>query len=626
MRRFPTGRMARLAVFAALVLWPWLPLPTSLLGNANTAGLYFLPAVSLVLLTGWVGQVSLAQASFVGIGAYITALATRSWGLGFPLNVPVGALSAALAAALLGLVALRVRGLYLAVATLIFAWAADAYLFTSSWMGAMGGSTSANVKPIGRPDGIPYVDFSDRRTFYYLVLAACGLAVFAVLNLRDSKVGRAFNAVRGSEVAAASFGVDVVRTKLVAFAVAGFLAGLAGSMLIVNQGAVVSEQFDLAKSLFYLSIAVVGGLSSIGGAVAAAVLFAALDELFFRVEAFAGYLDVTSALLLAGVLLAYPGGLAAGAQSLADRVRRRFAPVEPQSESRRESPSDLAGSDAEIRSSEPAEPTLGPVAALDEPILVASGITVRFGGLTAVDDVSLEVRPGQIVGLIGPNGAGKTTLFNAVSGLNRPTAGTVRIAGSDATSLAVHQRAALGLARTFQVLQLFPQLDVVGNVLVGTHLQSGSNELAHLALTRGAIEGELAAVRRAEEVIDLLGLRDVARRPVEGLPFGMLRMVELARALATGAPLVMLDEPASGLDNAETDRLSDVLRDIRSRFGTSFLVIEHDVRMVTALCDYLYVVDRGRLIAQGAPADVQRDPAVVAAYLGAPDQPVEISA
>jgi ABC-type branched-subunit amino acid transport system ATPase component/ABC-type branched-subunit amino acid transport system permease subunit len=618
MARIDRGRAARLVALALIVAWPWLPLPSSFVGNANTAGLFFLPALSVVVLTGWVGQISLAQASFVGIGAYLAAMATRDFGIGFPFNVPVGALAAALAAAVLGIVALRVRGLFLAVATLIFAWATDSYLFTARWMGGVGRSTSADVSAVGRPGQLPYFDFTDRKTFYYVVVATCALAVFAVLNLRDSRIGRAFFAVRGSEIAAASFGIDVVRTKLVAFALSGFIAGLAGSLIIVSQGSVAADQFDLTRSLFYLSVAVVGGLSSVSGAVPAALIFAGLDEVFFRVDALAGYLDVVSALLLAVVLLGYPGGLAALGRRMTSVVRtftarRRGGETAGKPAAVVELETRLAPSSNGHRSRRGRRPKRRVDA---PPVLRAGNVTVRFGGLTAVDDVSLEVRKGEIVGLIGPNGAGKTTMFNAVSGLNQPATGTVHLHGADMTGKAVHERAAAGLARTFQVLQLFPQLDVLDNVLVGTYLHSRAGVLSNIVLTQRAITADLDALTRAREVIAMLDLGEVARHPVAGLPFGTLRMVELARALATGAPLVMLDEPASGLDNAETDRLSRILHTVRDELGVSLLVIEHDVRMVTALTEYMYVLDQGRLIAEGTPAEIQRDEAVIAAYLG----------
>jgi branched-chain amino acid transport system ATP-binding protein len=249
-------------------------------------------------------------------------------------------------------------------------------------------------------------------------------------------------------------------------------------------------------------------------------------------------------------------------------------------------------------------------------VLSADGITVRFGGLTAVDDVSLQVREGEIVGLIGPNGAGKTTLFNAISGLNEPTAGTVQLSGEDITRLPVHHRAARGMGRTFQAIQLFPELTVFQNLLVATHLRNSSTFVGNLFASGGAVGEEHVARRRVIQVVQLLGLEDVAHRPVGGLPFGVLRLVEAARALVTGAPFVMLDEPASGLDNTETDRFADLLLWMRQSLGITLLLIEHDVRMVTALTDYMYVIDRGKLIAEGTPDHVQRNEAVVAAYLG----------
>jgi branched-chain amino acid transport system ATP-binding protein len=244
---------------------------------------------------------------------------------------------------------------------------------------------------------------------------------------------------------------------------------------------------------------------------------------------------------------------------------------------------------------------------------------VQFGGLTAVDTANLEVREGEIVGLIGPNGAGKTTLFNAISGLNSPTFGSVSLFDNDVTHLPVHQRAAAGMGRTFQLIQLFPELSVTDNLLVGTHVRNSSGFGSHLFATGRAIDGERGARHRVAQVVELLGLQDVADQPVTGLPFGVLRLVEVARALVTGAPFVMLDEPASGLDNTETDKLSDLLLWVRQTLGISLLLIEHDVRMVTALCDYIYVLDRGKMIADGEAADIRRDPVVTAAYFGAVD-------
>ena len=698
-------RATRYVVLALLIAWPVLgvpgllrPLTTySVLGDAILAGEYFIAAASIVMLTGWVGQISLSQASFLGISAFGSALLSQHLGIGFPVSLLVGGLLSGAACALLGVVALRVRGLYLAVATLIFAWMADQYLFIVPWFAGTGGSASVTTAPAGLRGAFPFFDFTERKTFYYVMLAVASSVFFGLLNLRDSKTGRAFSALRGSEMAAASLGIDVVRYKLFAFAIAGFVAGLAGNLLLAHQVTIVPDQFSLKTSLLFLAIAVVGGLRSLGGAIAASLLFAALSELFFRVPSLGEYLQLVSAVLLALILLVYPKGLAGVPGSLAGlRVRLRAAatdhrvlPVIDRLKSdagtwavrfrrvvvaigrgagavrlavlstlaRVPIPAlaglggavDADGPEAlrltglvvplehalgggesapeaeeapKIQVNEPSAEstrfgklTVAPFEA-SGPVIEAEGITVRFGGLTAVQNASLSVHAGQIVGLIGPNGAGKTTLFNAISGLNSPAEGRVRLFGQDVTDLPVHRRAACGLARTFQVIQLFPELTVFENLLVATHLHNPTSPLSNVVVTAKTVRAELAGEETCRRVVKFLGLEDIADRPVAGLSFGTLRMIEIGRALVTGAPALMLDEPASGLDNTETDRLSDLLRFIRAELGISILLIEHDVKMVTSVTDYMFVLNRGQLLAEGVPADIKRNPEVVAAYLG----------
>ena len=248
-------------------------------------------------------------------------------------------------------------------------------------------------------------------------------------------------------------------------------------------------------------------------------------------------------------------------------------------------------------------------------LLSAKHVTVKFGGLTAVNDASMMVGAGEIVGLIGPNGAGKTTLFNSVLGLNEPTAGKVTLYGQNVTSWPVHRRAGLGVGRTFQILQLFGELTVFENLMVATHLQNPTGVLGSLFVSRGAIRAERAARARVRSVLRLMDLEQLAERRVAGLPFGVLRLIEVARTLVTGARLVCFDEPASGLDSSETEGLLDWFRLLR-QIGITLLVIEHDVDFVIRLCDYIYVLDQGNLISHGTPAEVQRDPAVIASYLG----------
>lgn len=598
--------LIEIVLLAALVAFPWVPATRGLLGSANQAAVYTVVAASLVLLTGWVGQISLAHAALVGIGAYATGWASTALDLPFPLSLPVALVASAGVAALLGVVALRVRGLYLAVATLVFSWAASEFLFRQSWLLDWG---TAPAHVVGGERSIVNFDFSNSRIAFFYAAWGCAVAVlYGLANLRDSKTGRAFFAVRGSEMAAASLGMDVLRYKALGFALSGALAGVAGNLMMTHARVVSPDSFTFNESLFFLAIAVVGGISSLGGAVAASILFASLTEVFFRVPSLGNNLQLVSTGLLAVVFRVYPGGLAGLAASIRGRFARRGVAA----------PVDAFDSEpaAALPPPAPAPAPLSHVPRSERrPLIEATDVTVQFGGLVAVSEASLTVREGEIVGLIGPNGAGKTTLFNSIAGFNTPTSGTIRIYGHDATELPVHQRAQLGVARTFQLIQLFPQLTVFDNLLAATHLQNRTGFLQHAVVSRPALVGEAACRQRVNQVVDMLDLRGVAERPAAGLPFGVLRMVEVARALVSGAPVIMLDEPASGLDNRETDRLVEVLRFVRG-LGATLLLIEHDVRMVTSVSDYMYVLERGRIIAEGEPAAIQSDPAVIAAYLG----------
>jgi ABC-type branched-subunit amino acid transport system ATPase component/ABC-type branched-subunit amino acid transport system permease subunit len=710
----PSRGVVAAAVAGVLVVLPFLPfVPFSFLGDFILAGYYCLAALSVVLLTGWVGQISLAQAELVGVGAFLTALVTNRLGAAFPVSFVLAALVAGAVAGILGAVALRVRGLYLAITTLVFAWMCDAFLFNQSWLGVAGGSAEAEVPKLGDPKALPYFDFTSRTLLYVIVLAVVVGVIYVLANLSDSKTGRAFFALRGSEVAAASLGINVTRYKLLAFVASGVIAGMAGNLVMVYQRSVEPSQFDILTSLFFLGVAVVGGIESMGGAVLAAIVFAALSEVFFRVQALAGFLGIVSSSLLLGVLLLYPGGLAAAVEALAavwDTAMGRLEPVRRRAsqaavrrsldaaatamatlQPRRTAPDTASASGggsehSPLRVASPATHTprarfallrrasatvttdtlqsLIPAAAEAAPpraeaaalavldgsgdgavrepqrdrtmrravrrperrvtrmstarMLLADDITVRFGGLLAVNGASLEVRRGEVVGLIGPNGAGKTTLFNVISGLQRATAGTVEILGTEASLLAVHERAQLGVGRTFQAIQLFPQLSVFENLLVATHMRNGSRLTGHCLALPGAVATEVEMRHRVIRVLDFLDLRGVAREAVADLPFGVLRMVELARALVTGPELLLLDEPASGLDTRESARFAELLLHCRDTLGLSMLVIEHDIATVMGVSDYLYVLDYGRIIAEGLPHLVREDPAVIEAYLGQP--------
>jgi ABC-type branched-subunit amino acid transport system ATPase component/ABC-type branched-subunit amino acid transport system permease subunit len=709
--------VARTVLLSALLVWPLMPrVPYDVLNTAILACEYSVIALSVVLLIGMVGQISLCQAALVGMGAFTSALATNDLQVHFPFTLIVGTVFGALTAAVIGVVALRVRGLYLAVATLIFGYLCDQYLFGQTWLVQNRSGTSIPFETIGKPGTIPSFDLADAHVFYYVALGIAALSLYGLANLRDSRLGRAFAAVRGSEVAAASLGINVVRTKLLGFACAGGLAGLGGALTLAANRTVAPDQFSFVNSLDFLAIAVVGGLRSLGGAVASSLLFALLvGELFFRSPTLADYLDVISSGLLITVLIFFRGGLGAVPQRLS-LLRRRMEPVLTRLASvlpRRREIIDGSGGeknrgqlvdrvawtigralsplrDASLRlrgrrnvlpdaksSLEVIDSTDGPLdiaglahelsASAGQPqrlglrvehfaeqgqeadtgteesrfdrlvraassgdriagkrgedgrrfpiLLSAEHITVRFGGLIAVNDASLQVGAGEVVGLIGPNGAGKTTLFNSILGLNNPTQGTVHLYGHDVTTWDVHRRAALGVGRTFQILQLFGDLTVFENLMVATHLQNRTGLWGSLVVSAHAAMREQEAQERVWAVLDMMELTHFAHSQVAGLPFGVLRLIEVARTLVTGARLVCFDEPASGLDSSETEKLLEWFRFLR-QIGITLLVIEHDVSFVVRLCDHIYVLDQGRLIAHGTPQQIQRNPDVIASYLG----------
>ncbi|HEY8739110.1 MAG TPA: ATP-binding cassette domain-containing protein, partial [Candidatus Dormibacteraeota bacterium] len=581
----------------ALLVWPQIPhVPYDALATAILACGYSIAALSLVLLIGMVGQISLGQASLVGIGAFASALATKKLGWGFPYTMVVGMAAGAGLAAVIGAVGLRVRGLYLAVATLIFAYVCDQYLFAQPWLVESQSGTSIPSQVIGTKGQLPFFDLADGHIFYYVALAVAAAVVYALANLRESRTGRAFSAIRGSEVAAASLGINVMRFKLIGFMLAGGIAGLGGALTLAGSRSVTPGQFNFQASLFILAIAVVGGLRSIGGAVFSSLLFAILvGEIFFRFPAVGNYLSLVSALVLVVVLLFFRGGLGAIPERLAvlwARLGPRLAPLlKPDSGLMtygRDFRSSLGGrarplsvpvraglarlpwrrrvddrlgalditslvsrivpaGEAEIiplrGAGEPKDSVAvrallksaagthaiagepGPEARRQPVLLRAQNITVRFGGLTAVDDASLQVGAGEIVGLIGPNGAGKTTLFNSILGLNEPTSGRVALFDTDVTSWPVHQRAALGVGRTFQILQLFGDLTVFENLLVATHLQNPTGIGGSIFVSGRALLAERDARARVRAVLRLMDLEHFADRRVAGLPFGVLRLI-----------------------------------------------------------------------------------------------------
>ena len=603
---------SRAGVLAALAIaLPLLGEATGLLNNSRAtaigAGVVFaIAGLSLNVLAGYTGQLSLGHWALVGVGAFTAAKVTAPLELRLPWIV--GLLVATTVGAgvgfLIGLPSLRIRGLYLAIATVAFHFAMEFSVFAADIVSK--GSAGAELPR-------PYIGSNALTSDpQYLVLMALVLVVVFLVdsNVTATRIGRSFQAVRADEDIAASFGIDVRRAKLLAFTISGAFAGAAGALYGHLYQFANAASFPFQKSLLLVVIVVIGGVGSRAGVIAAGAFFGMapiINEAIFGQAAESWDLIIGSVALLLTIAF-NPEGLAGSVrhrhQQRAEREARK-APVS----------SDDGGAMPSLPSL-PRPRNLPERAASTGPVLVAEDVEVRFGGLVAVDHASVTVARNRIVGLIGPNGAGKTTLFNAIAGVTPPRSGRVSLNGRDVSELRAEERAALGIARTFQSLGLARERSVTENLLLAQHLLARypvASALAGIGPAR-ATEAELRD--RAADTLEALGFAAFADTPVRDLSGGQQRIVEIAAALLTAPELLLLDEPSAGMAPAAVENLAVRLREMRDDLGRTILLIEHNLPLVLDVCDDVYVMDAGQVIAHGAPADVVADPAVVSAYLG----------
>jgi ABC-type branched-subunit amino acid transport system ATPase component/ABC-type branched-subunit amino acid transport system permease subunit len=542
--------------------------------------------LSLIVVTGYAGQVSVAQLALAGAGAFTLSGLTKSWGVPFPIAPLMAAAFAALIGVVVGLPALRLRGLTLGVVTLAFAYAIEAVWFRNTQIVDSAGASVEKPELFGIDLSIGVgLDFPRVEFGLVCLITLVGVAV-GVARLRTSALGSAMLAVRANERSASGLGVNVVRVKVTSFAIGSFIAGLGGALLGYRRGTVAYDSFPTIGNLTLLSSAYLAGVTSVWGGVLAGILgasgiaFIAMDRWVDLGEWF----NVITGALLVFTVIKNPEGLAAGGHALAKRLPNLSLHRARLEEASAPHASTVA----------PAPQPRGPG---HEPLLEVRELTVRYGGVVAVDDVTLEVRPGTVVGLIGPNGAGKTSVIDAVTGFARAE-GTVFVEGRSLAGLAPHARVRRGLARTFQAIELYDDLTVDENVSVAAF---------------GAAKGErAAAVTRALDVVGIGALRD---RPAGELSQGERQLVSIARACATEPRVLLLDEPAAGLDTRESEWLGQRIRSIADT-GTGILLVDHDVSLVLSLCDHVYVLDFGAVIAEGDAAAIRSDRAVAEAYLG----------
>jgi ABC-type branched-subunit amino acid transport system ATPase component/branched-subunit amino acid ABC-type transport system permease component len=559
--------------------------------------------LSLVVVTGYAGQVSLAQLALAGTAAFTLSALTESWGVPFPLAPLLAALVATAIGVVIGLPALRLRGLTLGVVTLALAYAIEAVWFRNADIVPSGGARVTPPSMFGVDLGIGAGRDFPRLEFGLVCLVTLVAVAWAVAALRRSALGSAMLAVRANERSAAAVGVNVVRVKVLAFAVASFIAGLGGSLLAYRRGVVTFDSFTAIGGLALLSTAYLAGVTSVWGGINAGILassgivFIALDRWVIVGEWFL----VISGVLLVATLIAHPEGIASGGHELADRVARwrsRRRATEPAVER----PAVASGGGPP--GAAPRQPTEHGALA-EGTALRVENLRVRYGGVVAVQDVSLRVDGGRIAGLIGPNGAGKTSVIDAITGFV-PATGSVELAGRRIETLAPHARVRAGLGRTFQQLELYDDLSVEENVSVAAF---------------GGRHRRTAVARALENV----GISALADRPAGELGQGERQLVSIARACVADPTVLLLDEPAAGLDTKESAWLGDRIRDLRSS-GTAVLLVDHDVALVLRVCDHVYVLDFGAVIAEGTADELRTDRAVADAYLGAMHDAEAVSA
>ncbi|QOG20024.1 MULTISPECIES: branched-chain amino acid ABC transporter ATP-binding protein/permease [Bradyrhizobium] len=527
----------------------------------------------LSVVLGLCGQINLAQAAFFGLGAYAVGIGTTDLHVSFWVCLVGGCLISLLAGAFLGMSTLRLGGHYLAMVTISFQQIVTLVMINAIWL-------------THGPDGVPNIKrpelFQSSQSYLAFCVAMLAIVGYLVWHLADTKLGRAMRAVRDNELAAGVNGIDVFRTKIYAFALCALLGGLAGGLFAGGFAYVSPDQFSFAESIVFLTMSLLGGVASpIGSAIGTGLLILIPEWLRFLKSVPGLYLAIYGLFVIL-IIRFMPDGIWGFVADAFTRWRAKTK-APPAAAALQLKPATVGG----------------------DTVLEVTGLSKHFGGLKAVDGVDIAVKRGGVHALIGPNGSGKTTTLNVLSGLYEATSGRIVLDGTDITHMPPHQRTAAGLGRTFQNIRLFRSMTALENVEIGAE-RPGNTMVG---------KGDDALTERAMEALTFVGLGNRANELISSFSYGHQRLIEIARALASNPTLLLLDEPAAGLNSTEKLELHELLKRIAAQ-GLTILIIDHDMTLVSEAAQHITVLNFGRRIADGESMAVLRHPDVVSAYLG----------
>lgn len=568
-------------------------------------GIYVMLAVGLNVVAGFAGLLDMAYVAFFGIGGYLFALLSSShFGIHVPFLValPVSAFGTMGMGFALGSTSTRLKRDFLAIVTLAFAQIFMLLLVNLDRpLNITGGVTG-----IYGLDPVRFFGFTLNSPlgYNYLVWTAAVVVVIGCFRLKRSRYGRGWAAIREDELAAEAMGVNTSMMKLKAFAAGAFIAGAAGAFFASFQNSVFPDNFDFPQLVIVYSMVVLGGLGNVAGVILGAVLLSILPELL---PEYGAYRMMLYGLILIVLMALRPQGITG---SFLSRTMKR-----PDTEA-----GVLRTSSDLCYTGEQREPIYRTRHAKGERVIFeVQGVTRNFGGVVAVDAVSVQVHEKEILSIIGPNGAGKTTLFNLITGIYNPTSGAILYEGKRISGLRPHQIVRAGIGRTFQNIRLFDSMTVLDNTKVAQFCRTNAGPLSILLHLPRFKKEEDRTERRAKEVLDLFGARLTGRhchREARTLSCADRRFLEIARAVATGATLLMLDEPSAGMSPRETEEVASLIKKLRDDYGYTVIVIEHKISLVKSISDRVIALGCGRKIAEGTYEEVTEDPRVVEAYLG----------